>query len=507
MTNYPSIPNYNRLSTAEQSRLADSATINDFGIDGFTLMEIAASGAARLIGEHTGPEKKGVFFCGKGNNGGDAIAASRYLSETLAHHVTLVFPLGRKNLSPDTQKNLDLILKLQQVNSSIIISDETPNLLDKNLDVNYIVDGLLGTGLEGDVREPLKSLINDINKSDLPIFAMDAPTGLNADTGEVMGACIRANHTVTFGTNKIGFYLNNAKSLTGKVYFLELPFPNHLKKYRSVLINNKSGHNVTPEDRVAEHKYDNGVVHIIAGSEGLTGAAIMAAQSAWKKGAGAVFLYCPKKLLPIYEKNLPQVIKVKVGDDDDSYFKPSHVDQIASSLNKKKGSLLIGPGIGTNRDTVDFTEAILREHHEEVIIDADALQSIERLLQLPKSLRSKWILTPHIGEAKSYLKLKFDNDYSRLIAGELFVKNHQVSLLLKGSPTCYIDISGTSYITEYDTSMFTRAGFGDVLAGTISTNLAITKERISSALDALNSGFKKYQKHPKSDIFGPEHLI
>ena len=505
MTDNPSIPSYNRLSTSEQSRLVDDATINEFGIDGFTLMEIAASGAAQIIGEISGKDKKGLFFCGKGNNGGDAIAAARYLTESFGHHVTLTFPLGTSDLSPDAQKNFDLISKLKEVNPAIIIQSKKPKISDQNFD--YIVDGMLGTGLDGDIGEPLNGLISEINNSDLPVFSMDIPTGLNADTGEILGTCIKADHTVTFGTNKVGFYLNQSKNVTGQVHFVELPFPNHLKKFRATLINDQTGLNVKPGDRDAEHKYQNGVVHIIAGSEGMTGAAIMAAQSAWKKGAGAVILYTPKKLLPVYEKNLPQVIKVEVGNDEDSFFKPEHTIQVLSSLKERKGTLLIGPGVGTRNDTADFIEAVLREHHEEAVIDADALMITDKLISFPQQQKDRWILTPHIGEAKKYLKLSFKDDFTRLSAGEDFVKNHQLSLLLKGNPTFYIDKSGEQFITEYDTSMFTRAGFGDVLAGTISTNLAITGERSTSVIDALNSGFKKYQLHPESDTFGPEHLL
>lgn len=505
MTHNPFIPLYNRLSTAEQSKLADDATINDFGIDGFTLMEIAASGAAQKIGEILGKDKKGLFFCGKGNNGGDAIAAARYLSESFDHNVTLAFPLGSTDLSPDAQKNYALILKLKEVNSSITIQSSTPEISDQNFD--YIVDGMLGTGLNGDVRDPLSSLIGEINSSDLPVFSMDIPTGLNTDTGEVLGACVKADHTITFGTNKVGFFLNQSKKVTGQIHFVELPFPNHLKKSSATLINDRIGLSIKPEDRNAKHKYQNGVVHVIAGSEGMTGAAIMAAQSAWKKGAGAVILYTPKKLLPVYEKNLPQVIKIAVGNAEDSFFKPGHTAQVISSIKKRKGTLLVGPGIGTRSDTSDFIEAVLCKHHEEAVIDADALMITDKLVTFPQHQKVKWILTPHIGEAKKYLNLSFKDDFTRLSAGEDFVKTHQISLLLKGNPTFYIDITGELFITEYDTSMFTRAGFGDVLAGTISTNLAITSKSSTSVIDALNSGFKKYQHHPESDTFGPEHLL
>lgn len=505
MMNSIHIPKFNKLCTSEESRESDHKTIKEFGIDGFTLMEIAASGAAKSMGEILGKTKSGLFLCGKGNNGGDAIAAARYLNQNFGHYVKLVFVLGSSNLSPDSQKNLDLIRKLQIHEPGIEVSDKLSELSTKSFD--YIVDGILGTGLNSDIREPVAGVIKTVNSSGLPVFSMDVPTGLNADTGIVMGKCIKANYTFTFGTNKIGFYLNSSQNYTGHIELIPLPFPRYLEKFSAALVNDQLDCEILPADRTAKHKYEQGVIHILAGSEGLTGAAIMAAQSAWKKGAGAVILYSPKKLLPIYEKNLPQIIKVAVGDDEDSHFKTAHIDKIKSSTTKKPGVLLIGPGTGTADETKDCIFELLKHHNDEAVIDADALSDFHRLKSLPVEKRQKWILTPHIGEAKNYLNLKFEDDCSRLTAAIDFVKHHQCAILVKGNPTIFINKKGEQYITGYDTSMFTRAGFGDILSGTIAANLGITKEVTQSATDALNSGFKKYKQHSDREVFGPEHLL
>jgi ADP-dependent NAD(P)H-hydrate dehydratase / NAD(P)H-hydrate epimerase len=499
------IPNSAKLSGTAQSREMDRKTIEEFGIDGFTLMEIAASGAASGIRTAAGDRRKGLFVCGKGNNGGDALAAARYLCEDAGHSAAILFLMGDSDISPDAKKNLSLLRKLKKHGTDITLPGSLDTLTLSNFD--YIVDGIFGTGITGAVREPVSGVIDRINGSGLPVFAMDVPSGLDADTGRVSGSAIRATHTFTFGTNKPGFWLNGAKEYTGVVHVVHLPFPNYLRETVASLINEELSGRLPDIKREASHKYDGGVVHILAGSEGLTGAAVMAAKSAWSSGAGAVHLYAPKKLLPVYEKNLPQIIKVAVGNDSDGFFKPHHAASIIEKMDTRPGVLLAGPGSGTQDETQECIFQVINHSAGTVILDADGLQGLSRLLELPEEKRRKWILTPHIGEAKKYLRMTFEDDYDRLTSAKAFVKEHKTSLLVKGNPTFFINSKREAFITGYDTLPFTRAGFGDVLAGTIAANSGITGEETLSALHALIKGYKKYQQFTDNGVFGPEHLL
>lgn len=507
MQREPVIPPKFLLATSAESRKLDERTIADFGIDGFTLMEVAALKTASYIRKIEGDFKKGLFICGKGNNAGDALAAARYLADQGNHSITVHLVFGDSGLSPDTQKNLSLLKTLQKQGAEIVFID---SLTDKSFfssHCHYIVDGIFGTGLNSDLRKPLPSLVQAINQAPATVYSLDVPSGLNADSGLPQGVAVRADTTLTFGTNKVGFYLNNARLYTGNVIFLELPFPRHLQSAHCALINREFQALLPKPSRSAAHKYQKGVVHIVAGSEGLTGAAIMAAKSAWKQGAGAVLLYAPKKLLPVYEAVLPQIIKIPVGGKTDSWFQATHADQILKSLNDKKGVLLAGPGIGIRPGTGTCIETLLKNYDGPVIADADALAFWDRLSGLPAAKKAAWVLTPHIGEAKTHLQATFDNDYERLQWAGEFCRSHQCSVVSKGDPTIISVPEGFRYVTEYSTEMFTRAGFGDVLSGAISANLAITEEEISSIVHALCDGFNTYKNLSRGEEFGPEHLI
>lgn len=507
MTNPFPIPVECKLSTAEQSRQMDSKTIKEFGIDGFTLMELAASSAASQINELQGAGKSGLFICGKGNNAGDALAVARYLINNSGHKAAFYFILGDDDLSPDAGKNLTLLKKLKELGAEIAYIDKLESIDEQKFD--YIVDGIFGTGLNSDLRDDLPETIKKINSFSLPVYSMDVPSGLHADSGQILKACIEADYTFTFGSNKIGLHWKESRKYTGEVIFCNLPFPNAYRNYDAVLINQALMDSLPEVRRNAKHKYDGGVVHIMAGSAGLTGAAIMSAQSAWKQGAGAVFLYVPKALLPTYEMVLPNIIKVGVGKESDSHFIKDHAEPIIRSIKNRKGVLLAGPGIGTASETGECLLRVLKQHNGFTILDADALSFWEVLSNSEISVQQKqqWLLTPHIGEASNYLGGAFNNDYERFKWTKEFVIHSQSSVLMKGDPTILSFIKGNKYITGYDTSMFSRAGFGDVLSGALASNTAITENRELAAVSALYNGYMKFKEHQDTEPFGPEHLL
>lgn len=507
MTDSFSIPVECQLSTAEQSREMDSNTINEFGIDGFTLMEMAASSAARHIRNLQGDGKSGLYVCGKGNNAGDALAAARYLINDAKHKATFFFALGDDDLSPDAEKNLSLLEKMKENGAEIAFIDDLETIYEQKF--NYVVDGIFGTGLNSDLRGPLPKIVKKINSFSLPVYSMDIPSGLHADNGEILKACIRADYTFTFGSNKLGLHWNEAKSYTGEVVFNNLPFPSYYRNWDAVLINQTLMDCLPSVKREARHKYDGGVVHIMAGSRGLTGAAIMAARSAWKQGAGAVFLYAPKALLPIYESALPNIIKIGTGKDSDSRFRAEHAEPIIQSIKNKKGVLLAGPGIGTSSETGDCLLSVLKEHVGFAILDADALSFWDKLKNsdISKKQKEKWLLTPHIGEASNYLHADFSSDYTRLKWGQHFTEQTQCALLIKGNPAILAFANSNNYVTGYDTSMFSRAGFGDVLSGALAALLSISKNLELASISALYNGYVKFQKFDDNEPFGPEHLL
>lgn len=499
----PNVPYPYHLSSAEQCRRMDERTISEFGIDGFTLMEIAGTKAADFIHSKIENESSGIFFCGKGNNAGDALVIARILSEK-NHQVTVCFIEGTDSLNKDTSRNLEL---LKRLSGSISFIE-----WDSNLDVSdfdFIVDGMLGTGLNSELRSPYTEVVQLINHSKLPIFSLDVPTGLHPDTGRVMGSAVKSSYTLTFGASKAGFYLNKGRAHSGEVILYELPFPNHYKEQAAYLIDESWVYDSEMEKSDRVHKYDGGVVYIIAGSEGITGAAILAAQSAWATGVGAVVLITPKGNLEIYEQNLVQIIKKPVGELADTFFKESHLKEIQHILSEKSGKLLIGPGLGRYSETISFIQKLLSELEMDCVIDADALFALSEVEDFKKPANANWILTPHIGELKTLLNSNISDDFDRLIQTSSKAKQKGITILSKGYPGILSSKKGNVYLTNYNTSVFSRAGFGDILAGKVVGFWLQKRNEELACCFALLNGKEKAEKHIfNSDIpLEPLHII
>lgn len=484
-------PYSHQISTGEQCRLADSQTIGKLGIDGFTLMETAGLQAAKLIGDKTAPSSTGLFVCGKGNNAGDALVVARYLAIHHNHICHIYFPAGYKKLSQDTEKNLNLIQKLTSEGLALHIHDSDKGDKVKELNIHYAVDGLLGTGLNSNLRAPFKGAVNFINSLNCPVYSLDIPTGLHTDTGQTMPEAVQADYTLSFGSLKIGFYLHEGPASCGEIHHFGLAFPGKYRNSIASLITADLDSVIPKIHRSADHKYSDRVLYIIAGSEGLTGAAIMSARSGWNAGAGAVILITPRGLLDIYEKTLPGIIKAPVGQENDTLFLEEHSETVLEILNQKNGVMLIGPGLGRKKSTNVFSKNILSAYKHSAVIDADALHVIPES-EIPAN--ADWILTPHPGEAKALSQKSFKNDFQRIQWATDYAQEKSLTVLAKGNPTFTGTPDGKNYLTGYNSRLFARAGFGDVLAGKIAGYLAISGDKNLSIIRALLDGYMKAEK-------------
>lgn len=492
------------LFNAKLSQKIDRRTIEEMEIDGFTLMETAGSTAANILLEDE-QLTHGVYLCGKGNNAGDALVVARYL---LQHNLnaTIIFLSGSDDLSPDTQENLELLKEFNSNDKLSFFEDweqfTSPDQFD------FIIDGMLGTGLTSDVRGDYIQAVEWANRQSQPVFSMDIPTGLHADSGEIMGYAIDARVTFTFGGRKLGLYLKDGPKKTGTIHYCDLPFPNQFKEDCNTYLLDESW--IQMESHTpGQHKYNSGVLYIIAGSEGLTGAAIMAAKSAWAEGLGAVILVCPRGVLSIYEQTLPSIIKKPVGSRDDFYFKDEHSSKVLEILSEKEGALLLGPGLGREQSTVHFVKNILLQNNKPTVIDADGLWCMAQLDDLPKTDQSEWILTPHPGELKRLIQDTELQNHSRLQRARKYAQANGVTILAKGMPGIIGTSTGKCYLTNYNTQYFSRAGSGDVLAGKVSAHIALGQHPATSCARGLLKGKQKlehYLKHHQ-DLPEPSDFI
>ncbi len=500
------IPAAFTIATAEQSQRIDAETVNNFGIDGFTLMELAGTAAAKKISDRLQPGSHGVFLCGKGNNSGDALVVARYLAQQ-GVGVTLVFVGGTDELSSAAQKNYDLVHLVAENDATANISFITTwDDFDQSYRPDFIVDGMLGTGLESELRGDFVNAVQWANDLSCPVFAMDIPTGLHADTGGIMGDAIEADRTFAFGLLKQGFYLGDGKKRTGHISFCELPFPNYLVQPSSTYLMDESwlpDHSRKP----APHKYEAGVVHIIASSEGLSGAAMLAARSAWSAGVGAVIMICPRGMLPVFENNLPQIIKKPVGSRDNIYFKEDHLQKVIDIIDEKDGPVLLGPGMGRDKSTVKFVSDFLAVNKQDVIIDADGLWALAQQKSWNNTGNGSWILTPHPGELANLLGANNMDDFQRLINVKQAAQEKNVFILSKGFPVVLGTPSGNCYLNAYDSRTFSRAGFGDVLAGKVAAFRAMGCDPSESCMRALFDGQTKASNLKQTKTPEPLDLI
>ncbi|MEX2639994.1 MAG: NAD(P)H-hydrate epimerase [Balneolales bacterium] len=500
------IPSAFQLATAGQSKDIDAQTITRLDIPGRILMEVAGAKASAIIQEHVQAGTKALIFCGRGNNAGDALVVARFLSQN-SIAVTVVFAEGTGKLSPDARVNFNLLQTLQGESgiSNITVYEDLPDA--DMTDYDFIVDGLLGIGITSEIREPYGRVIDFINASGKTIFALDLPTGLHADNGTVLGNCVRADYTLAFGTQKLGCYLEDGPGHCGRIFYCDLGFPRFLKSgIRRYVMDPDWIDNIAFRKQTPRHKYEAGIVYVIAGSPGLTGAAVMAAESAWAEGLGSVSVFAPRGQLGIYESHLVHQTKFPVGTKDDVYFKSTHLNEILKHLNRRDGTVIIGPGLGREIETTKLVRKLLLDFKGRVVVDADALWALSGDLSVISDSEATIVLTPHPGELKALADSDINNSFNRMITVENFCRRFQVHMLSKGMPNMVGTPDGRCFVTQYDTRIFARTGFGDILTGKIAALWERTGNPGYSSIKALLDGKYRYELHQKQYTTTPEPL-
>ncbi len=497
------IPAAYKICTAQECRDLDATTINNLGIPGFTLMEIAGAKTAEYLLQEIEPGSRGLFLCGKGNNAGDALVVARHLFRNDISS-TIVFVGGTGSMSEDASKNFTILKKLRDEfpsgSAEISFIEKWSDDISLFESCDFIIDGMLGTGLNSELRGDYIQAVHLTNNSSAKVYSIDIPTGLQADTGLKLGDSIVADKTFTYGALKTGFYFNDGPDVTGDVIYCDLGFPpvKFSDKQRYLIDESWVSKQSVPHHS-PRHKYEAGVLYVIAGSPGLTGAAMLAAKSAWAEGLGAVIMITPQGLSTIFETNLIQQVKHPIGESNDLWFKPEHVDEVIDIISNRKGTVLLGPGLGRNEETVRFVQQFLSKNSENVIIDADGLWCLSQLSEWPVSADIPCVLTPHPGELTQLTDQKINDDYHRLQIAEEYSSKQGCTVISKGMPSVVCHPDGQSFITNYDTTVFARTGYGDVLAGKVAAKCALGYEQLLGCVSSLIDGKRKYEQALRSN--------
>lgn len=465
-----------RLVKASEIKEMDRLSIHEIGIPGAVLMENAARGASRIFLEHFDPvEGAHVFIiCGRGNNGGDGYVMARYLSHAGLNITVLVLSETDK-ISGDALTNLDIIKRIGIEIIAVPNHEVWAEISDSLGGCDYIIDGILGTGLNSAVKGFYGSVIEDINKSGRPITAIDIPSGLNADTGQVMGVAVKADLTVTFGFPKLGQLLFPGADLVGRLARVDIGIPKIVAERvncQSRMIEPDDFNDLIYEGKEDIHKGTRGHLLVLAGSTGKTGAAALTALGALRAGAGLVTLGIPVSLNNILEAKVTEVMTEPLPETAEGSLSLNARERILALL-EGKTALAIGPGLSTNPETSALVREIIAECGLPMVIDADGLNALAGEVDALKSLNDKKVLTPHPGEMGRLTGLtSADVQLDRVGVAVGFAEKHGCYLALKGARTLLAEPGGMIYLNPTGNPSLSSGGSGDVLTGLIAGFLA-----------------------------------
>jgi NAD(P)H-hydrate epimerase len=449
----------------------DRLTIESFGIPGIVLMESAGRGCVDAVIRHfpdLGQMKVGIA-AGCGNNGGDGFVIARYLA-TRNVDVAVYLLCDRGRVRGDAAVNLRLIDRLGVPVFEVPDVKAFESYRSQMTQYSLWIDALLGTGLKSEVRKPFKPCIEWLNEQQTPVVAVDVPSGLDSDTGQPCGCCVKATTTVTFAFPKIGHVVLPGAEFAGRLEVVDIGIPptvvDQVAPQHRLLTCNDIRRGCKPR-KLQCHKGSTGHLLVIGGSPGKTGAAAMTSQAAMRVGAGLVTLGVPKSLNIAMESLLTEVMTVALPENEDHSFGLSAFEKIMGLLKSKNG-LAIGPGLGTGKPAQNLVQRVLQSSPVPVVVDADGLNALVGATASLKNLKVPVVMTPHPGEmAKLAGKTAAGIQKNRIGESRRFATRNKVHLVLKGARTLVAHPDGTVAINPTGNPGMASGGMGDVLTGMI----------------------------------------
>jgi ADP-dependent NAD(P)H-hydrate dehydratase / NAD(P)H-hydrate epimerase len=478
-----------RLVKASEIQEMDRLTIQEMGIPGIVLMENAARGAAGIFLDHFEPPENShvVVLCGPGNNGGDGYVAARYLHEK-GLKTTVIVLAPRAKIKGDALTNLEIIRRMDLDILECPGIDEWASCRPTIETGDFIIDGLLGTGLNAPVRGFYATVIEDVNTSGKPVMAIDIPSGLNADTGQILGKAVRATLTVTFGFPKLGQLIFPGASLVGRLANVQIGIPKAVADRVPDHYHLVEPAHFTPllrSDRQDIHKGDRGHLLVLSGSTGKTGAAALTALGALRAGAGLVTVGIPASLNPILENKLTEAMTFPLPETGDGSLSLEAEKEILR-LMEGKTAVAVGPGLSTHEETTTLVKRIVAQCPLPMVIDADGLTALSGETDLFAGRKAETVLTPHPGEMARLSGLKTTEVQSdRLGTAVRFVERHGCFLVLKGARTLIVEPDGRVYVNPTGNPALSSGGSGDVLTGLMGGFLARGWPMAQSAVGAV----------------------
>jgi ADP-dependent NAD(P)H-hydrate dehydratase / NAD(P)H-hydrate epimerase len=474
---------YRPLPTPEEMSRWDGMAQQEYGLLQELLMENASRQAMSLLLEEFGPVRgrQAIVLAGPGNNGGDAFALSRHL----ANHGAAVSTFHVRPLHAYTGAaayNIDLLNRLGL--PLVPLPEAHIDLLPAP---DIVVDGLLGTGFQGELRPEYQQWIEFCNRLPRHVFilALDIPTGLNGRTGRPSPIAVHATATVSFEATKLGLALPEAQAYIGGERALEIGIPAQVKQAVP------AGQHLLDAglmDLLAEgddqmHKGSAGHVLVVGGSVGLTGAPLLCALGALRGGAGLASVACPARLATEIKAGWPEVMLAPLGVDSAwSGDCARELDDLLGRVN----ALILGPGLGRAAPAVDFCENLLQSRLPALVGDADFLFALAHHPDWMKQLPEHTVLTPHPGEMAVLTGLSIAQvQDERIQVARDHARSWGVTVVLKGAGTVVASAQGEVYVSPFACPNLAVGGSGDVLGGVLAALLARGLDPVSAANGAV----------------------
>lgn len=451
------------LYSADQIKKIEQRYAQEPHTGTYALMEKAGASAFHHLISAWPDARKIIVVTGKGNNAGDGfivatLAAERRLKVDLVH------------LADPTLLKGDALIAYKKMPNRVIKVRSVKEVKFSSYDV--IVDAMLGTGIKGKLQEPYVTVIKRINANQIPVLAIDIPTGVEANTGFVHNEAVRANLTVTFVANKKGMYTGDSANYRGRVILSELDIPSHFYDQQTFHLFSKNWlslkHKLKPREASC-HKGKFGHTIIIGGHRGMSGAAVLASTAAARSGSGLTTAWVDDDCAKVVVSHTPEVMAK--GIDIESIY------QQVKSLIQTNATLVLGPGLGRTSWSKEWINAL--SENEELrkvnqIWDADALNWLSEFSDSSLNQHnSHRILTPHPGEAARLLGTSIDLvQQDRYQAAQSIASQYGGVCVLKGSGTIIADEHGFQVVCPVGNPGMASGGMGDVLAGLIGGLLA-----------------------------------
>ncbi|MGG0655778.1 NAD(P)H-hydrate dehydratase [Rummeliibacillus pycnus] len=446
----------------------DQYTIETLGLPGTVLMENAGNAVVEaLLKDYEDVEAKILVLAGAGNNGGDGFVIARKLCDR-GFNVELCLLVDESKIKGDALTHFTIYRK-RQLPFFQLTETNFYKLQEKMNCATIIVDAMLGTGTQGSIREPYRSVIQMVNQSTAFVLSVDIPSGLQADDGHVEEFAIKADQTVTFVMPKIGFYLQDGPNYIGDLKVVDISVPTEYVKQLNLtlpkLITYSDVFAQMPKRPANGHKGTFGHGLVIGGSKPYVGAPIYSAKSAFHTGIGLVTLAIPECNYPMSAVQLPEALFLPLNHQN------GHITQTALFEHdfSKFNAISFGPGISRFEDGDKLVQALFNQlKGQPIIIDADGLYFLRNQMQLVKDYQGPVIITPHPGEMATLLNTTIKEvEEHRLEIAKQFAEKYNVYVLLKGHRSIVATPNGNTWINPFGHDALGKGGSGDVLTGVI----------------------------------------